>query len=97
MDRAAEGAKWKRPEMVLEVGNQVEESGWGDNELLDAEIRGEIPEMQRALEIKLHNSQDTLLRLSNGTMVLFRLQIFITGHCSTFCLYLTNFVRSWTN
>ena len=69
----------------------------GDNELLDAEIRGEIPEMQRALEIKLHNSQDTLLRLSNGTMVLFRLQIFITGHCSTFCLYLTNFVRSWTN
>ena len=31
--------------------------GGGDNELLDAEIRGEIPEMQRALEIKLQNSQ----------------------------------------
>jgi hypothetical protein len=25
-----EGAKWKRPGMVLEVGNQVEESGWGE-------------------------------------------------------------------
>ena len=29
--------------------------------------------------------------------VLFRLQIFAIGHCSTFHLYLTNFVRSWTN
>ena len=73
LDRGAEGAKWKRPGMVLEVGNRVEESDEGDNELPPA---GRRPEHEGELgrrgghgsgKIPLPGQAAALLRLSDGT------------------------------